>query len=239
VIVRPVAGGVQLITQPDHAHLARRVMERCVALESRTRRDTILHAIAEHDAGWAEEDAAPIVDPQTGGVVDFVHVPVRVRHAVWPRTIAQLASDPWAAALVAQHAMTAYDRFRSDVDWKRFFTEMERARDARVRASGLPLDELVADYAFVRLGDLISLAFCTGSTAEQQFGAWTIQLDGTRVVVSPDAFGGATIPIQISARAIPQRHFGSDVELRRALAVAETTTLRGEVAGTRGTYEKD
>jgi hypothetical protein len=238
VIVRPSHDCIQLITQPDHAHLARVIMKRCTALASRPRRETILHAIGEHDAGWALEDAAPTVNSQTGAVVDFVSVPSRVRHAVWPRTIAQLADDPWAAALVAQHALTAYDRFRFDAEWTAFFAAMESARATMARASGTPLEELAADYAFVRLGDLISLAFCTGSTDEQRFAGWTIQLSGSRVVVTPDAFGGQEIPIEINAREIRRQLFRSDAELRDALTsvvsgLSRTVTLRGEVAGTR------
>jgi hypothetical protein len=244
VIVRSAHDCIQLITQPDHARLARVIMERCTALAPRPRRDTILRAIGEHDAGWAQEDAAPTVDPQTGAVSDFVSVPLRVRQAVWPRTITQLADDPWAAALVAQHALTAYDRFRSDAAWTTFFAEIESARAAMARASGIPLAELAADYAFVRLGDLISLAFCTGSTDEQRFGGWTIQLSGSRVVVTPDVFGGQEIPIEISAREIRQQLFRSDAELRSVVSNVSRTlstsvvpgfsrivTLRGDVAG--------
>ena len=77
MIVRSVHDRVQLITQPDHAYLARTIMEHCLPLASHPRRDAILHAIAEHDNGWAEEDAAPTVNPATGHVVDFVSVPVR------------------------------------------------------------------------------------------------------------------------------------------------------------------
>lgn len=232
MIVRPVRDRVQLMTQPDHAHLARRIMEHCVQLAARPRRDAILHAIAEHDNGWAEEDAAPTVNPKTGNVVDFVSAPLSVRHGVWPRAVARLVADPWAAALVAQHALTVYDRFRSAAEWRPFFAEMEAARHAMLRASGMPLDDLVADYPFVRLGDLISLAFCTGSTDEQRFGEWTVQCSGTRVVVTPDAFGGAKIPIEIAAREIRNQPFRSVAELRDALRAANTTTLRGEVAGT-------
>ena len=206
-------------------------MDHSLALAARPRRDAILHAIAEHDNGWVEEDAAPAVDPETGSVVDFVSAPLSVRHGVWPRAIARLADDPWAAALVAQHAITVYDRFRSDAEWASFFADMEAARDAMVRASGIPLDDLVADYPFVRLGDLISLTFCTGWTDAQRFGDWTVELAGTRVVVTPDPFGGATIPIEINARAIRNQPFRSDAELRDALRDATTTALRGEVAG--------
>jgi hypothetical protein len=231
VIVRPVDDTVLLMTQPDHAHLARTIMEHCVPLAARPRRDAILHAIAEHDNGWAEADAAPTLNPGTGTVADFISVPIRVRHAVWPRGIARLADDSWAAALVAHHALTVYDRFRSDTEWASFFLEMEAARDAMLRADGMPLTDLVADYPFLRLADLISLAFCTGSTDEQRFGDWTVKLSGTRVVVAPDAFGGASIPIEITAREIVRRSFRSDAELRDALSEANTTTLRGDVSG--------
>jgi len=231
VIVRRVGAGVELVTQPDHAQLARTIMDHCVPLRSRPRRDAILHAIAEHDNGWSEEDAAPTVNPATGGIADFVTVALRVRHAVWPRGIARLADDPWAAALVAQHALTVYDRFRGDSAWRSFFAGIEETRDAWLRVSGRPLDELAADYPFLRLGDLISLAFCTGSTDEQSFGEWNVRLSGTRVAVTPDPFGGATIPVAISAKTIHQQSFGSDDELRGALRHASSTILRGEVAG--------
>jgi hypothetical protein len=229
VIVRPIANRLQLIRQPDHAHLARHIMQYCVPLAARPRRDSILLAIAEHDNGWAEEDAAPIVHPVTGGVVDFINAPMNVRHAVWPRSVARLADDPWAAALVAQHAVSVYDRFRADAAWHSFFIEMEATRDALLGAIVMPLEKLIADYAFVRLADLISLTFCLGSTDEQRFGEWIIRGSGTRVVVTPDPFDGATIPIEITAREIPNKPYQSDEELRDAVTHADIVTLCGEV----------
>lgn len=204
-------------------------MENCVPLSARSRRDAILHAIYEHDNGWAEVDAAPTVDSKTGRIADFVNTPVPSRQGVWPRGVRRLAAEPWAAALVAHHAVTVYDRFRSDPEWAGFFREMEDARDAMVRASGLSLEDLAADYPFVRLADLTSLAFCTGWTDTQQFGVWTVQLSGTRVVVAPDPFGGVTIPIEIGAREIRNQPFRSDAELRAAVQNANAVTLRGEV----------
>jgi hypothetical protein len=230
MIVRSAGNRIQLITQPDHAQLAGRVMAHCAALERHPRRRSILHAIAEHDNGWAEEDAAPRIDPRSGAVVDFVNAPLAVRHAVWPCGVARLGGDPWAASLVAQHAITVYDRFRREPEWTTFFAEMADARDAMLRASGPGLDELLADYAFVRLGDLISLTFCTGWTDAQRFGEWTVQLAGTRVTVTPDPFGGSVIPIEIEAREIANAPFRSDDQLRDALAEAPATSLSGAVA---------
>ncbi len=94
MIVCQLASRIRLITQPDHAHLARRIMERCVSLRDRPRADSILLAIGEHDNGWEEEDASPTVDLETGKVVDFVSAPLAVRHRVWPRAIGRLSARP-------------------------------------------------------------------------------------------------------------------------------------------------
>ena len=228
MIVRRLNGRVQLITQPDHAHLARRIMERCIQLADHPRRDTILHAIAEHDNGWAEEDAVPTVNPATGRALDFVNAPVYVRHAVWPRGVARLASSPWVAALVAQHALTVHDHYRREPEWDPFFERMTTARDEMVGASGMSLDTLEADYLFVRLADLISLTFCAGWTDEQRFGEWTVLRLGSRITVTPDAFGGARVPFAIDAKEMRNQEFEADSELRAAIDLAETVTLRGE-----------
>lgn len=230
MIVRNNGERVQVITQPDHARLAGRIMEHCRPLVGRPRRDAILHAIAEHDNGWAEEDAAPAVDPATGRIADFVHAPLSVRQRVWPRAIQRLADRPWAAALVAQHALTVYSRFRSDAAWTDFFAGLSSSRDALLAAVGGALTDLLDDYSFVRLADLISLAFCTGWTDERRFGLWTVVLSGTRVTVTPGAFGGAIVPIEIAAREIANRSFQCDADLHRALSDASTITLTGTVA---------
>lgn len=232
MIVRPAGADVHLITQPDHAQLAATIIEHAVTLAARPRRDAILLAVAEHDNGWAEEDAAPIVNPATGRVADFVNVTLAVRHRVWPRAIHRLEEHPWTAALVAQHALVVYDRYRWEADWTPFFEGMTSARDSLLEASGLTFDELVSDYEFVRLADLISLVFCMAITQTQQFGHWTVQFFGDRVAVTPDPFGNLTIPIEVGARALRDQPFRSDDDLRAALAAAKSVTVRGTVSGT-------
>lgn len=229
MIVRPAASGCVLITQPDHAHLSRRIMEHCVSLVENPRRDVILLAIGEHDAGWADADAEPQVDPATGGVVDFIHAPLAIRQGVWPRTVAGLAHEPYAAALVANHALFAYDRYGGDAAWAGFFSSMETSRAGMLRASGFSLEQLEADYAFLRLGDLISLAFCTGSTSAQRFRDWTVQLTGPRVVVSPGIFGGVPVTFEVTARAV-RPPFADSAGLRAALGRSVIALLQGEAA---------
>jgi hypothetical protein len=228
MIVRPTDSGCLLITQPDHAHLARRIMEHCVSLADNPRRSSILVAVGEHDAGWTDTDARPDVDAN-GNVVDFMGVPLAVRQGVWPRTIAGLAGEPYAAALVANHASFVYDRFRGDAAWAAFFEGMEKSRREMLDASAASLDQLNADYAFVRLGDLISLAFCTGSTTAQTFRDWTVQLSGPRVAVTPGIFGGAPVTFEVEAKAV-RPPFGSNAELQQALSRSATAMIQGEAS---------
>ena len=234
MIIRARAQTLTFITQPDHAHLSRRVIENCVALRAHPRAASILHAVGEHDNGWTEADAAPTVDASTGAPFDFIKAPAALRQEVWPRGVARLAQDPWAAALVAHHAVTVYDRHRVDPAWAAFFPSMEASRDELVRASGERFDQLVDDYRFVRLGDLISLLFCTGFNEEQRFAEWTVSASGPSVIVTPDPFGGKSIDLEITARELPAGPFRSDDELRAKLSDATVTVLRGEVRGRGG-----
>jgi len=229
VIVRQTDDALQLITQPDHAALAGEIMQHSVALAEHPRRSSILLAVAEHDNGWTEPDAAPLLDPATAIPFDFISAPIDIRQGVWPRGVARLAHDPWAAALVAQHAIVIFDRYRSDTAWTRFFVEMETMRREMVETSGLLLQELLADYWFLGLGDLISLTFCNGWTDVQQFDPWSVRLSGSQVVVSPDPFDGSTIPIAIEAKEIPRRRYRDETEILTELATAATTSVRGVV----------
>jgi Protein of unknown function (DUF3891) len=232
MIVRCADEAVQLITQPDHAALAGRIMERCVALGDHPRRASILRAIAGHDDGWAEVDAAPSIDAATGAIVDFITAPASVRQSVWPRAIARHRDDRWAAALIAHHAQFVYSRYRPDAEWAAFFAQMERTRDELLAAIDVGLEVLVSDYVFLRLGDLISLVFCTGATEEERFESWTVRRGGATVLVAPDLFGGTTVPVEIQARAISNRQFSTDAELSDQSTRGRMIELRGAVAST-------
>lgn len=232
MIVRSAGNGIHLITQPDHARLAARIMERCTPLLEHPRRDSILRAVRDHDNGWAESDAMPSVQSATGEVVDFMTAPVEVRQGVWPRSVAALEDDPVAAALVAQHAIVAYDRMRPDPAWAAFFVGLAALRDAWLARTTVTLEELQADYVFVRLGDVISLAFCTGNAGLPALGEWRVESGGDIVVVSPDGFGG-DVPLEVEAKALASRRFDSDDALRAALAAAPAVLLRGELTSRR------
>ena len=203
MIVRP-GNPPLLITQPDHAALAGRIMDqwRAGGLPTSPRREDIRLAIREHDGGWTDLDREPIIGPD-GAVLDFTGIAVRLRQGVWPRGVAALSRAPYAAALVAHHAVHVYRRYRGDAAWTAFFAQMESLRDEHLRASGVAPDVMLQDYVFLRMGDLISLTFCNAWTAEQKDdtgSGYACRLEGDRVIVTPDPFAGAEIAIAVQAR---------------------------------------
>ncbi len=158
--------------------------------------------------------------------------PGAVRRAIWPRGIERLAREPYAAALVAQHATHVYRRYRGDAEWMGFFDEMETARAEHLRRAGSRgLDGLLSDYFFVRMGDLVSLTFCNNWTDVQEESGYAIRLDGTRVRITPDPFDGAVIPFEINARELSNRRYSSASDAAQAFRSARDVTLAGTASG--------
>ena len=77
MIVRSYASSCLLITQPDHAALAGRIMDVWATrgLRDAPQRASILRAVSEHDVGWREVDSAPLVDEANGQILDFISAP--------------------------------------------------------------------------------------------------------------------------------------------------------------------
>jgi hypothetical protein len=237
MIVRASGSSLQLISQPDHAALAARVMKawRADGLAASGRRSDILVAVEEHDNGWREVDAAPLVDEATGRLLDFLAAPPDVRRAVWPRGVSRLDGMPYAAALVAQHALHIHRRFRDEASWAGFFRDMETAREHHLAAAGLRnRDDLRRDYLFVRIGDLASLAFCNAWTEPQtddSGSGYGMHLEGDVLVVNPDPFEGREVKLEVPARVMPARSYRSADDARAAYAAAPAVTIRGTARG--------
>jgi len=233
MIIRRLEGTQLLITQPDHAALAGQIMEYWTAgtLDRSPRRSEILLAIYEHDNGWSEPDAAPIVD-SGGAILDFVHAPDDVRSGVWPRGVERLAHTPYAAALVAQHSLHIYERYRARAEWQPFFERMASLRDRHLRRASGTEHELLEDYRFVRVADLMSLTFCHGWRDVQEDGfGFSMRCDDGVLIVTPDPFGGKAVPIEITGVEIANNVFASAEEALRTVSTAPNRTLVGEVRG--------
>jgi hypothetical protein len=156
--------------------------------------------------------------------------PLAIRQGVWPRCVSRLGENPFAAALVAQHALHVYDRYRANPSWTTFFTEMERLRAQYADVAAVTVPDLQRDYTFLRIADLVSLVFCNRWTEPREDFDFTIRFVDERVVVKPYPFGSAPVPLEIQARTILNRTYASDEDLRSAFREAAKITLTSEVA---------
>jgi hypothetical protein len=233
VIIRANSGDLLLITQPDHAELAATIIAewRRDGFPAAPRRELILLAVRRHDDGWLDVDSSPLVDDASGRLLDYVHAPEPVRQAIWPKAVGRLRTAPWAAALVAEHAIHIFEQYRNDTGWQTFFGEMERARDTALAAvPRLTLEHLRQDYAFVRLADLLSLQFCDEWRAPQRDGPYETCWDGVRLTIRPDPFDGGQIHLAVNARRLPDRPF-TPREAAEAFEAAPLVALSGVACG--------
>lgn len=247
MIVRSDGTDFLLITQGDHAALSGQILSavRRDGWVSRPTREAVLFATHHHDDGWREEDEAPSLDLSTGQPFDFMTLPAARRQAVWPRALARLgATSSYAAALLAQHAVTVFRRYRSDPSWRVFLDDVERRRNEYFdRAAGQgfvpnvldPCAEdrarLLQDYAYLAWADLVSLIFCNGWTDDFEVDVYRLRGHGATVFVSPDPFAGRDVPVRVRARRVPRACCGSAEEMRAAFARAPIEWMSGVIAG--------
>lgn len=240
MIVRHTQGRLLCLSQPDHAALAGRLAEAWAAdgLPNRPTRDRVLEAVRQHDIGWTPEDQALRFDAASHGPHGFVSAPVDVKQGAFLRGVEALSpGDPYVAALVAQHGLTVYRRFQHDPAWSSFFPTLEARRDDLcgrfLGDSGAAPFTFLQDYTVLGLCDLFSLVFCNGWREPHLMEGYEAVLEGDRLVVTPDPFGGAVVDLDVAARALPLRPYWSQSDLDAAWAEAEPTRLTGSAIGAR------
>lgn len=240
MIVRPTDGRLLCLSQPDHAALAGQLAEAWVAdgFVGRPTRALVIEAVRVHDIGWTTEDATPRFDPAAHGPHGFTTAPLDVRQGAFLRGVEDLATgDAYVAALVAQHGLTVYRRFQHDPAWAGYFPALERRRDdlfGRVVAeTGTAPPTFLQDYTVLGLCDLFSLVFCNGWREPHLMEGYEAVLEGDRLVVTPDPFGGATVALDAAARALPARPYWSQADLDAAWADAKPAQLTGCAIGAR------
>ena len=235
MIIRRSDSTLTLISQPAHAALSARIMREWGSehFPETPRKASILHAIEQHDCGWAAFDEALVINAGTGALLDFTEVPDDVKRATSSQGIPPLAADPYAAALAAQHRLHVYRRYKEDAGWAEFFAEVTSMRDSYLGAAGADaVDQLLRDYRLVRAGDLASLAFCNEWKDTEDDGCgYSMHFDGATLTITPDPFKGRTVDIDIEARVIENRNFSSVAEAREVLAAAEVVSLKSRVRG--------
>lgn len=230
MIVSTVGGAWRVVRQADHARLAGEIVAllRVPALVDHPRRDDLLLAVREHDNGWWEEDAAPRLDPTSGGPVDFRRLDPAARREAWRRGVERLAPErPYAAALVAGHFLRV-GAVEGDEGAAPFREALVARRDELLETSGSTLEGASEDDRWLELGDGLALAAASGDPVfvARPFdlgAAGTLRADvvagasGIELRLAPFPLAGST-RFELPLRSVPVRRFESAVELGLALA---------------------
>lgn len=227
MIVTQAEPRLRLITQPDHARLAAEILGlwHTDGLPGHPRRADLLFAVAEHDNGWRELDAAPYVDPGTGRPHSFLDLPDRLRIEVWTRGAERFASSrPYAGLLILEHARALHRERRGDPDWQSFFDRLDELADQLRDAPETARAPLEDDYRWLALADDVSLALCAGLEGRFDRHGLRGRLSATELRIDPFPLVGSTT-FRVPCRYIPDRPYRGDADLGGELAAARWEEL--------------
>lgn len=231
IVSTDAAGRHLFITQPDHARFSAELLAlwRADGLPGHPRREELLFAVREHDNGWRETDAAPHWDAERGRPHDFLSLPHGERIELWQRGTARFAGEhPYASLLIVRHAVRLHQE-RTGEEWRAFRDYLDELYRGLSEAAGAPEEQVEADYRWLDLADLISLAVCNGWS--EPFGRANFQgrLEEGTLHLDPFPLAGTTA-FRIPCRRIPVRAYRGDADLGGELAAARWEDLRVRVA---------
>ena len=229
MIVTTDNGRHLLVTQPDHARFSAELLSLWRPLADHPRREELLFAVREHDNGWRETDAAPHWDAERGRPHDFLSLPRAERIELWQRGTARFAGErPYASLLIVRHAIRLHQE-RSGEEWREFHEYLDELQRGLSEATGAPEEQVDADYRWLDLADLISLAAC--NRWSEPFGrhGFRGQLQDGTLRLDPFPLAGSTA-FRIPCRRIPVREYRGDADLGGELAAARWEDLPVRVA---------
>jgi len=222
MIAVPEKDHFRLITQPDHAHFSGELLSlwRAGGLPEHPRRDGLLFAAREHDNGWREADAAPRWDSGRGRPHDFITLPARDRAEVWERGTCRFAAErPYAALLITRHALNLFGGRRQEEEWAPLLAFLDDFERSLLEETGASREDLEADYPWIDLADLISLAACNGWRDPVERHGMRVEPRDGAIGLSPFPLAGATT-FRVPCRRIPRRGYRGDADLGGELATA-------------------
>lgn len=251
MIVRAEHGQLWLTEQVVHARLSAELVDGwggfCTPVAPL---ESVRLAAALHDAGWAEVDARPEVNPETGRPYSFLDIPQDVHVAAHTRTVRRARrADPYAGLLTSLHSAGLYrnrygylphiaarpvaPEWREAVD--RFLAEQDAVQAELTAALRPDPAVLWTHYRWFQLWDMLSLFCCMlspESTPHRFLCAVPTEPGGEDVAlylrgtdartfeVDPWPFAPERIVLRWPARVLPDRPYRSQDEFHEAYAQA-------------------
>jgi hypothetical protein len=184
-------------------------------------------AAEQHDAGMADWDAAPELNPQTGRPYSFIEMPLATHLRLWTAAPFKVISQSrYAAVLLSMHGTALYETR----DLSRLSDEQatavqaylaeQRALQARL-ADGLPHVE--RNQRLIWIWDFLSLGLCLGWRDRAVEG-----IELRERTIEPWPFRADAVILRTEGRRLEGR-FESQDEMRAALDDAPWVELRFEL----------
>src|SRR4051812_23782404 len=164
MLLRPDGDAVVCIGQPAHAFVSGQLAARWHPRPS----EELILAAAQHDAGMADWDAAPELNPETGRPQSFMEMELATHLRLWTAApLRVLPQSRYAAVLVSMHGTALYEMrdlarmTESDADQVRSYLSAQRALQERL-SEGLDRDDLRRNQRLLWIWDFLSLGLCLG-----------------------------------------------------------------------------
>lgn len=223
MLLRPDGDETICIGQPAHAWLSGQLAARWHPRPEPFEEVTL--AAAQHDAGMADWDAAPELNPDTGLPQSFMEMALDTHVRLWSHAPHRVMSQSrYAALLVSMHGTALYemrnlDRMAPDDAAKvRAYLDEQRALQDRL-GEGLDAEQLSRNQQLLWSWDFLSLALCLRWDGRSVNG---IEYTGT--TFDPWPFRDESVTLRTEGRRLAGRFADVD-EMRAALDAAPWTTL--------------
>ena len=193
----------------------------------------------QHDAGMAEWDLEPTLDPRTGRATAFTAMPRATHLALWTAAARRVESQSrYAALLVSLHGTTLYTDLRADDDRDPAvdaYVAGQRAYQEALRTTlGADPEQMERNRRLLFCWDALSLAVCLGwgeRELPQVTGAgggdvrirYVPSADGA--TLDPWPFAAPEVRLEVEGRRLPGR-FEAAAALHAALRAAPSVLLR-------------
>jgi hypothetical protein len=223
MLLRPDGDDVICIGQPAHAWLSGQ-MARAWHPAPEPFEEVCL-AATQHDAGMADWDAAPELNPDTGLPQSFMEMALATHLRLWshaPQRV--LPQSRYAALLVSMHGTALYEMrdlsrmSDDDAASVRKYLDEQRAFQDR-QGEGLDQDQLKRNQQLLWIWDFLSLALCL-----RWDGRSIGDLTYTGTTFEPWPFRDESVTLRTEGRRLAGR-FDDEDAMRAALAAAPWVTL--------------
>jgi hypothetical protein len=227
MLLRPDGDAVICIGQPAHAWLSGQMARNWHPAPEPY--EEVCLAAEQHDAGMADWDAAPELNPDTGLPQSFMEMELDTHLELWSHAPYRvLPQSRYAALLVSMHGSALYgmrDLGRmppGDAAKVRAYLD-EQDRLQRRLASGLDPEEVKRNQQLIWAWDFLSLGLCLRWEG-RSVGSLTLHSD----TIEPWPFATGEVKLHTEGRRVEGR-FDDEDEMRAALDSAPWTTVSFEL----------